>query len=265
MDDHASDGSTVLEVRGLVSRFGRNVVHEDLDLAVRSGEILGIVGGSGSGKSVLVRTLALLLAPRGGALTVLSQPVTGPDDPQAPALRRRIGMMFQGGALFSGLDVLANVAFPLREHTRLSAGLIQDLARLKLALAGLPAQAASRRPSELSGGMVKRAALARALALDPELVFLDEPTAGLDPVTASAFDELMLDLRESLGLTVVMVTHDLDSLVRVTDRIAFIGERRVLAIGPIEEVAQSEHPQVRNYFAGPRARSARERSRWKDG
>jgi phospholipid/cholesterol/gamma-HCH transport system ATP-binding protein len=248
----------VIEVRGLTTCLGGTCVHESLDLEVRRGEVLGIVGGSGSGKTTLLRAILMLVRPRSGSIRVLGEEVLGLPADRAQGLRQRIGVMFQHGALFTSLTVLENVAVPLREHTTLSGGLVRDIAGLKLALAGLPPEAAGRYPSELSGGMIKRAAVARALALDPELLFLDEPTAGLDPQSAAALDELVLDLKASLGLTVVMVTHDLDTLWRASDRVAFLGEKRVLALDSMSGLCRREHPAIRAFFDGPRGRAARE-------
>ncbi len=255
-------GPLIIEVKDLCTRFGDAVVHENVSLAVRRGEIFALVGGSGCGKSTLLREIILLQAPQSGSINVFGQPVLGLDDETARPLRRRWGVMFERGALFSSLTVLENVGLPLREHTRLNDALIDELAALKIALAGLPPSAGAKYPSELSGGMRKRAALARALALDPELLFLDEPTAGLDPLSAGGFDELVRNLKESLGLTIMMVTHDLDLLWRVADRVAVLGENRVLGIGTMEELARAEHPLIREYFYGPRGRAAREQS-WK--
>lgn len=246
----------IVEVKDICTRFGDAVVHENVSLAVRRGEIFALVGGSGCGKSTLLREIILLQAPQSGSIKVFGEAVLGLDDEAALPLRRRWGVMFERGALFSSLTVLENVGLPLREHTRLDDDLIDELAALKIALAGLPPSAGAKYPSELSGGMRKRAALARSLALDPELVFLDEPTAGLDPLSASGFDELVRNLKESLGLTIMMVTHDLDLLWRVADRVAVLGENRVLGIGTMEELSQAEHPIIREYFYGPRGRAA---------
>ena len=252
----------IVEVNDLCTRFGDTVVHENVSLGVRRGEIFALVGGSGCGKSTLLREIILLQAPQSGSIKVFGEPVLGLDDEAARPLRRRWGVMFERGALFSSLTVLENVGLPLREHTRLDDALIDELAALKIALAGLPPSAGAKYPNELSGGMRKRAALACSLALDPELVFLDEPTAGLDPLSASGFDELVRNLKESLGLTIMMVTHDLDLLWRVADRVAVLGENRVLGIGTMEELSQAEHPVIREYFYGPRGRAAREQA-WK--
>jgi phospholipid/cholesterol/gamma-HCH transport system ATP-binding protein len=245
-----------IEIRGLSTRFGSLLVHEDLDLEVRRGEVLALVGGSGSGKTTLLREIIMLLEPSGGSIRLLGEELTGIGEDAALRLRRRFGVLFQMGALFSSLTVLENVMVPLREHTGLPKEWLRELAALKMALAGLPAHAADKLPRQLSGGMLKRASLARALALDPELMFLDEPTSGLDPLSAGALDELVLQLKESLGLTIVMVTHDLDSLWRTTDRVAFLGERRVIGLAPMRELVQSPHPVIRDYFDCPRAQAA---------
>ena len=248
----------VIEIRDLNTRFGAAVVHRDVSLSVRRGEIFALVGGSGCGKSTMLREIIMLQAPVSGSIRVFGQEVVGLSDEQALPLRRRWGMMFERGALFSSLTVTENVAMVLREHTRLDAALIDEIAALKIALTGLPADAGPKYPSELSGGMRKRAALARALALDPELLFLDEPTAGLDPLSAVGIDELVRQLRDALGLTIMMVTHDLDLLWRAADRVAVLGEERILGDGTMQELAQSEHPVIREYFYGPRGRGAME-------
>jgi phospholipid/cholesterol/gamma-HCH transport system ATP-binding protein len=248
---------TVISVRGLAARFGTHQVYEDLDLDVRRGEVLGLVGGSGSGKSVLLNTLLGLREPDGGQIRVLDAAATLDGAARRMRLCRRIGVLFQGGALFSALTVRENVASPLVEHTRLTGALIDRIVDLKLALAGLPAAVAEQAPADLSGGMRKRVSLARALALDPELLFLDEPTAGLDPIGAEAFDALILNLRESFGLTVLIASHDLDTLYAITDRIAVLADRRIVAVAPAAELEHSDHPWVRSYFLGPRSRAAR--------
>jgi phospholipid/cholesterol/gamma-HCH transport system ATP-binding protein len=253
-------GEAVIAVRDLRTQFGETIIHDKLDLDVCHGEIVALVGGSGSGKTTLLRAIIMLLRPAAGSIELFGQQIVGIGDSAAFRLRRRFGMLFQQGALFSSLTVRENVAVPLREHTRLPAGRIAEIADLKVALAGLPADAGNKLPRELSGGMLKRAALARALALDPALLFLDEPTAGLDPVSAGAFDELVVQLKESLGLTVVMVTHDLDTLWSATDRVAFLGEQRVIGYAPMHDLTQAEHPLIRAYFEGPRGRAAREQA-----
>ncbi|HEX4326593.1 MAG TPA: ATP-binding cassette domain-containing protein [Burkholderiales bacterium] len=250
----------VIEMRGVTTRFGDHVVHENLDFEVRRGEIIAVVGGSGSGKSTLLREIILLQKPAAGSIRVLGEDILGISEAAALDLRRRWGVMFQSGGLFGSLNVLENIGLPLREHTALSDGLIDEIAALKLALTGLEADAALKLPSELSGGMLKRAALARALALDPELLFLDEPTAGLDPASADGVDQLVLQMRDTFGLTVVVITHDLDLLWSITDRVAMLGEHKVLAVGTMEELSKSELPAVREYFEGARAAAARRRA-----
>ncbi len=256
MNEVTDPAPFVIAVRGLRTGFGPVVIHEDLDLDIRRGEVVALVGGSGSGKTTLLRAIIMLLRPVAGSIKLFGQEIIGIGDGAAFRLRRRFGMLFQQGALFSSLTVRENVAVPLREHTPLPARQIAEIADLKIALAGLPADAGVKLPRELSGGMLKRAALARALALDPALLFLDEPTAGLDPVSAGAFDELVVQLKESLGLTVVMVTHDLDTLWQATDRVAFLGEKRVIGYAPMRELTRAEHPLIRAYFEGPRGRAA---------
>jgi phospholipid/cholesterol/gamma-HCH transport system ATP-binding protein len=246
----------VIEVRGLSTRFGDHVVHEALDLDVHRGEVLGVVGGSGTGKSVLLREIAGLLRPTAGRIEVFGTELSTASEAERRSVERRWGVMFQDGALFSALDVLGNVEAPMREQLRLPPAIRTALARLKISMVGLPDTACEKVPSELSGGMRKRAGLARALSLDPELVFLDEPTAGLDPVGAAAFDELIRKLTDSLGLTVFLVTHDLDSLHAICDRIAVLAERKVLVTGTMRDMLEVDHPWVRSYFHGPRARAA---------
>ncbi|PNG26481.1 ABC transporter ATP-binding protein [Methylocella silvestris] len=243
-----------MSVRGLVVGFGEKLVLDGLDLDVRRGEILGFVGGSGTGKSVLTRTILGLIPKRAGKIELFGSDLDKVSRVEFDALERRIGVMFQGGALFSALTVKQNVQVPMREHLNLSRRLADDLAMLKIELVGLPPDAADKFPSELSGGMIKRAALARSLALDPELLFLDEPTSGLDPIGAAEFDDLITTLQKTLGLTVFMVTHDLDSLYSVCDRIAALADKRVIETGPIETMLASEHPWLRAYFHGKRAR-----------
>lgn len=245
----------VIRVRGLVNRFGAQTVHEGLDLDVLPGEILGVVGGSGSGKSVLMRSIIGLQHPAAGTIGVFGEEVTSPDC-DLLALSRRWGVLFQAGALFSGLTVAENVQVPLREHLELPEPLMDEIAAYKIAMVGLPGEAGAKYPAELSGGMRKRAALARALAMDPGLLFLDEPTAGLDPVGAAAFDQLILTLRNTMGLTVFLITHDLDTLMTICDRVAVIAEKRVLAAGTVAELTRLDHPWVHDYFLGPRGRAA---------
>ncbi|MGX9351127.1 ABC transporter ATP-binding protein [Shimia sp. W99] len=257
--DAASDREAVIKVRGLRNQFGRQVVHDGLDLDVWRGEVLGVVGGSGTGKSVLLRTIVGLNKPAAGSIEVLGVDVLNASEAERQSVEQRWGVAFQDGALFSSLTVLQNVMAPMREHLRMSRGLMKALGELKISLAGLPPLACGKFPSELSGGMRKRAALARALALDPEIVFLDEPTAGLDPIGAAAYDELIGELQRSLGLTVFMVTHDLDSLYAICDRIAVLAEKRVLVEGPIETMTSVDNAWVQEYFTGPRARAAQEK------
>ena len=247
---------TVVEVSDLTMRFGRKLVHEHLDLSVRQGEILAIVGGSGSGKTTLLREMALLQPPTSGRVSILGNEISGLKEQQTLRVRRRIGVLFQNGALFGGFNVLQNVGAPLREHTRLSDTLIDEIACVKLSLVGLTAADGLLYPNQLSGGMRKRAALARAIALDPELLFLDEPTSCLDPLSADAFDELILDLKASLDPTVVLVSHDIDTLWRVADRVVLLGEGRLLAEGSMQALARSTDPAVVRFFQGPRGRAA---------
>ena len=246
----------IIRVRGLVTRFGSHTVHDGLNLDVRRGEIIGVVGGSGTGKSVLLRAIVGLLQPNAGQIEVFGESVRGTTDAQFRALRRRWGVMFQDGALFSSLTVRQNVEAPMREQLALPDALRETLAAIKVRMVGLPENAMTKYPAELSGGMRKRAGFARAIAMDPEIVFLDEPTAGLDPIGAAAFDRLIRQLQEALGLTVFLVTHDLDSLHAICDRIAVLADRRVLAVGTMQEMLQVDHPWVHEYFHGPRARAA---------
>jgi len=242
-------------VRGLTTRLGGRTLHEALDLDVYPGEVIGIVGGSGSGKSVLLRTIIGLMRPEAGAIEVFGQDLRDPSEATMRAVEARWGVLFQDGALFSSLTVAQNIAVPLKEHLALGAALSREVAALKVRLVGLPPDAAGKYPSELSGGMRKRAGLARALALDPQLLFLDEPTAGLDPIAAGDFDALIRDLRASLGFTVFMVTHDLDSLMAICDRIAVLVDKR-LRIGTMAELLRDPHPWIQAYFHGPRGRAA---------
>jgi phospholipid/cholesterol/gamma-HCH transport system ATP-binding protein len=247
-----------IEVRGLRSQFGDHVVHDSLDLTVKRGEVMGVVGGSGTGKSVLLNTIIGLRNPEAGTVTVFGQELKRASRRRWSALERSWGVLFQGGALFSNLTVRENVTAPMFEHTRLTRREAEELADLKIAMVGLRPEAGSLKPAELSGGMKKRAGLARALALDPELLFLDEPTSGLDPIGAAAFDELTRDLADSLGLTVFMITHDLDSLYEITDRVAVLADGHVVATAPVRDLERSDHPWIREYFLGPRGRAARD-------
>jgi phospholipid/cholesterol/gamma-HCH transport system ATP-binding protein len=252
------DTTPIIRVRGLVTRFGSQTVHDGLDLDVRRGEIIGIVGGSGTGKSVLLHTIVGLLVPDAGTIEVFGESVSDTDDATTRALRRRWGVMFQDGALFSSLTVRQNVEAPMREQLDLPNDLRETLAAIKVRMVGLPEAAMTQYPAELSGGMRKRAGFARAIALDPEIVFLDEPTAGLDPVGAAAFDTLIGQLQAAFGMTVFMVTHDLDSLNAICDRIAVLADHKVLAVGTMAEMLQIDHPWVKAYFHGPRARAAQQ-------
>ncbi|WP_019918060.1 ABC transporter ATP-binding protein [Methyloversatilis discipulorum] len=242
----------VIDIRGLVTRFGSNVVHEGLDLALPAGEVLALVGGSGSGKTTLLRQVIGLLRPQQGQIRVFGQPLFSGDALADRQLRRRFGVLFQQGALFSALNVLENIAFPLRELRWLDRDAIHDLVMIKLAMVELEPQHAWLMPAELSGGMIKRVALARALALEPELLLLDEPTAGLDPDRSEAFVALIRRLRDQLGLTVVLVTHDLDTLAALATQVAVLGERRILAYGPLDHVMKHDHPFIRSFFCAER-------------
>jgi phospholipid/cholesterol/gamma-HCH transport system ATP-binding protein len=251
-----SDAADPIVVTGLVSAFGDRVIHDHLDLTVKRGEVLGVVGGSGTGKSVLLNTIIGLKSPESGEVKVFGHDVVRAREREMQTVERRWGVLFQAGALFSNLTVRENVAAPMMEHTSLRKGEIDDLAELKIAMAGLPPHAAALKPAELSGGMRKRAGLARALAMDPELLFLDEPTSGLDPIGAGAFDELIKDLSDTLGLTVFMITHDLDSLYAICDRIAVLADKKVVTVATTDELEKSDHPWIQEYFGGPRGRAA---------
>jgi len=260
MNAPAPPNDRVIEVRGLRNQFGAQVVHDGLDLDIRRGEIVGVVGGSGSGKSVLLRSIIGLNRPAAGSVKVLGTDMMNASDEQRVAVERRCGVLFQNGALFSSLSVADNVMVPMREHHDLPLALMQRFAALKIALAGLPPDAGAKFPSQLSGGMVKRAALARAIALDPDILFLDEPTAGLDPIGAAAFDQLILTLRESLGLTVFLITHDLDTLYTICDRVAVLSQKRVLIADTLDKVERCDDAWVQEYFQGPRGRAAMQAS-----
>ena len=246
----------VIKIRDMKVAYGRNVVLDEFDLDIERGEVIGIIGPSGGGKSVTLRAVVGLKQPESGTVEVFGEQLGLLNREERTALERRWGIMFQDGALFSNLTVRENVMVPMREHTDLNPTLRAQLADMKIQMAGLSPSAGDKYPADLSGGMRKRAALARALALDPELLFLDEPTAGLDPITAAAFDKLIRDLQQALGLTVFLVTHDLDTLHAVCDRIAVIGEKRVLAVGTMDELRRVDHPWIQQYFGGPRGRAA---------
>ena len=253
----APPSDLVVKVRGLVNRFGEATIHDGLDLDMCRGEILGVVGGSGTGKSVLMRSIIGLQTPDAGVIDVVGESMLDRDETETTAIRKRWGVLFQGGALFSTLTVAENVEFPLREfYPQLSKSLLDEIAAYKVAMTGLASDAGPKFPAELSGGMRKRAGLARALALDPELLFLDEPTAGLDPISAAAFDELTLGLKRTLGLSVFLITHDLDTLYAICDRVAVLADRKLIAIGTIPELLELDHPWIQDYFNGPRGRAA---------
>lgn len=258
MDASARHQSTkpLIRIQGLVNHFGSLSVHENLDLDILQGEILGVVGGSGTGKSVLLQSIVGLHTPQAGRIEVVEENLQHLSPPTNTSLACPFGVLFQQGALFSSLNLQENVALPLIELARLKRRDAEYLARVKLALAGLPKEAALKYPRELSGGMIKRAALARALALDPEILFLDEPTAGLDPIGAAAFDELIVTLRDALGLTVFLVTHDLDTLHAACDRVAVLADKRVLVADRLTVVAAHDNPWIHDYFNGPRGRAA---------
>ncbi len=253
----APDPEIVVRVRGLVNRFGESSVHDGVDLDVRRGEIMGVVGGSGTGKSVLMRSIIGLQIPQAGEIEVFGEPILGRDEDQTLDIRKRWGILFQGGALFSTLTVAENIELPLREfYPQLPKPLLDEIAGYKVVMTGLPVDAGPKYPSELSGGMKKRAGLARALALDPELLFLDEPTSGLDPIGAAAFDALTRDLQRTMGLTVFLITHDLDTLYAICDRVAVLADKKVIAVGTIPELLALDHPWIQEYFNGARGRAA---------
>jgi phospholipid/cholesterol/gamma-HCH transport system ATP-binding protein len=254
----------LIEARDITNRFGDQVVHDGLEMTLEKGEILGLVGGSGSGKSVLLRTILGLHKPAKGTVLVDGKNITTMQEPEKNEMAKKWGVLFQDGALFSGLSVLDNIGLPLREHTQLPDADIEELAVFKLGIVGLKNDVAAKFPSELSGGMVRRAGLARALALDPEILFLDEPTGGLDPVAAAASDDLILKLHRVLGLSVLLITHDLDTLATVCDRIAMVVERKVIA-GTMEEMMQSENPEIHAFFCGPRMRSVMQKPSAQEG
>jgi phospholipid/cholesterol/gamma-HCH transport system ATP-binding protein len=245
----------VISIRGLVNRFGSQTVHENLDLDVYPGEVLSIVGGSGSGKSVLLRTMLGLHRPQGGQVMMGGKDLTRVSDEDMLPIKRGYGVTFQQGALFSSLPVSENIQLPIREYYRLEQSTLDEITALRLRMVGLPEDAASKLPSQLSGGMIKRAALARALALDPRLLFLDEPTAGLDPISAAEFDDLIRYLHKSLGLTVVIITHDLDTIYAISNRVAVLVDKK-LVVDTLDRIVQNPHPWIHEYFHGPRARAA---------
>ena len=251
------DDDVIIRVRNLRTSFGDQVIHDGLNLDVRRGEILGVVGGSGTGKSVLMRAIIGLQPPDEGEITVFGEPTIGREETEAIEIRKRWGVLFQGGALFSTLTVAENVQVPIREfYPDLDMALLDEIASYKVVMSGLPAEAGPKYPSELSGGMRKRAGLARALALDPELLFLDELTAGLDPIVAAGFDELTQSLQQTMGLTVFLITHDLDTLYAICDRVAVLADKKVIAVGTIPELLALDHPWIQEYFNGPRGRAA---------
>lgn len=252
----ASGSETLIEVRDLLSQFGDHVIHRGLNLDVLRGEVLGVVGGSGTGKTVLLNSIIGLKQPEGGSIRIFGHDTAEMTEAQSADIEKRTGTLFQQGALFSSLTVLENVASPLVEHTRLPKSTIRELAEMKIAMVGLKPESHHQKPSELSGGMRKRVGLARALALDPELLFLDEPTAGLDPIGAAAFDDLIRNLSDDLGLTVFMITHDLDSLYAICDKVAVLADKRVVEKATVQELERSDHPWIKEYFLGPRGRAA---------
>lgn len=251
--------ASIVELNNITTQFGDYIVHQNLNLSIKRGERLALVGGSGSGKSVLLSEVALLKNPQTGNVTLFGKKTEELSVQGLIQLRKKMGIMFQQGALFTSLNLLENIMLPLREHQRLPESFLKELAMLKIKLVGLPASAATKLPQELSGGMLKRASVARALALDPNLLLLDEPTAGLDPASASAFDDLLLELHATMDLTLILVTHDLDSLWRVSNQVAFLGDKQVLTKAPMQELIQNEHPVIKHYFANKRAARAQTR------
>lgn len=253
-------GEVVIEMRHVATRFGEHVVHSDINLEIRRAEIFAVIGGSGSGKSTLLREIIMLQRPNAGTIRVLGMDLQSLSDAEALALRQRWGVLFQHGGLFGSLTVFENIGLPLREHTGLDDGLINEISAWKLDMTGLKPEVGGQYPSELSGGMMKRASLARAMALDPELLFLDEPTAGLDPDSAAGVDELVLKLRDLFGLTIVMITHDLDLLWQVADRVAVLADGKVQGVGSMAELALMDNPAIKKFFHGPRARTAQKQA-----
>lgn len=249
-------GAALVEVRELVNRFGAQTVHQGLNLELYRGEVLGVVGASGSGKSVLLRSILGLRRANAGSVRLFGEELLALSPERRSQLERRCGVLYQRGALFSSLSLIENIALPLIEHAGLNRASAERLALVKLALVGLPREAGAQYPSALSGGMIKRAALARALALEPEILFLDEPTSGLDPIAAAAFDQLLLTLRDALGFSVFLVTHDLDTLYCICDRVAVLAQQRVLVADRLEVVVATDHPWIAEYFHGPRGRAA---------
>lgn len=256
MVDFTKSDEPPIEARGILTQFGTKVIHENLDFRMNRREIVGLVGGSGAGKSVLMNTLLGLKEPEGGSVRYFGKQRDALSVSERKSINNEIGVLFQGGALFSSMTVRQNIMVPLREHTDMSEVLMQELADMKVHMVGLPPEAATLYPSDLSGGMKKRAGLARSLALDPTLLFLDEPTAGLDPIGAHAFDQLILGLKDAMNLTVLMVTHDLDSLYAICDRVAVLVDKRIAIADKLEAVQNYDHPWVKEYFGGPRSRAA---------
>jgi len=254
----------IIEISHLKNYLGQQWVHKDVNMTINRGEILAIVGGSGSGKTTIIRSILMLQKPTSGTIKVFGEDLSKISRDRAKEIRQRWGMLFQQGALFSSLTLLENVMFPLQEFSNISHNLQTEIAKLKISLSGLPLTSLNKYPSELSGGMRKRAALARAIILDPELLFLDEPTAGLDPNGAEAFDDMILELRNNLGLTIVMVTHDLDSLWQVADRVAFLADGKVIASEPMQQLIHHPHPAIQSFFGGRRGQVSRQQSRTND-